>query len=285
MVSLIKFQTKKFIKLFCLLFRIHIYRHSPYEYILTRDLNKSQIKFQSESTINGLGLLTNNHFKEFLFDNLNLLSKGLEIAKIAYFFSEKRDGFFVEFGACDGLHFSNTLHLERDLGWHGILAEPNKSYFRSLKKNRNVALDNRAVWTESGLDVDFTEVSAGGLSGLTNSFRSSKSLNKRTTIGAISYKVRTISLNDLLESHKCPFKFDFLCIDTEGSEFEILKKFDFDKYNPKVIVIEFYGSEESKLISEFMTEFGYRQVVFSSIKEDNLWFVNDNYLDQKVVVT
>jgi FkbM family methyltransferase len=162
------------------------------------------------------------------------------------------------------------------MGWRGILAEPNRTYFRSLQKNRNVSLDDRAVWTETGLKIDFTEVSAGGLSGLTESFRSSKSLKKRTKIGSISYKVKTVSLNDLLESFQCPYRFDFLSIDTEGSELKILKKFDFGKYSPKIIAIEFYGFEESRFIHEFVTSFGYRQVVFSSIKEDNLWFVNDN---------
>lgn len=282
MTSIIRFYTKKIIKFVCLLFDFYIYRHSSYEYILTRNLPKSQTNFQSQNVIQGLGLLTNIHFKEFLLNNLNLLSQGLEIAKIEYLLRGQRGGFFVEFGACDGLHFSNTLHLEKDLGWRGILVEPNKSYFRSLKKNRNVALDDRAVWTETGLYIDFTEVSAGGLSGFTKSFRSSESLQKRTKIGAISYKVKTISLNDLLESYKCPYRFDFLSIDTEGSELEILKKFDFYKYSPKIIVIEFYGSEEARFIHEFVTSFGYRQVVFSSIKEDNLWFVNDSYFDQEI---
>jgi FkbM family methyltransferase len=276
MVTVIKFYTKKFIKFLIRIFGFQVYRHSPYEYVLTRDLNKSQLKFQLERTVNSLGSLTNDAFKEFLSNNLSLLSRGLEVSKISYFFREKTNGFFVEFGACDGLHFSNTVHLEKDFNWRGILAEPNKSYFRSLKKNRNVELDNRAVWTDTGLDLNFTEASAGGLSGLTNSFRNRGSLKKRTRTGSITYKVKTVTLNDLLESHNCPFQFDFLSIDTEGSELDILKNFDLNKYSPTVIVTEFYGSEEAHSIIEFMSGFGSRQEIFSSVREDNLWFVKNN---------
>ena len=272
-MPIIKFYIKKFVKFLFSLVGLHCYRHSSFEYILTRSKAKSEKNFQSESTINALGLVTNNDFKVFLFNNLHLLSKGLEVSKINYFFKDVRDGYFVEFGACDGLHYSNTLHLEKELGWRGILAEPNKSYFKSLENNRNVSLVNRAVWKETGLELDFTEVSAGGLSGLTQSFRSAKSLRKRTKIGAITYRVKTISLNDLLESNNCPYQFDFLSIDTEGSELEILEKFDLNKYEPKVIVTEFYGLEESTLLTQFILSFGYKQVVFSTIKEDNLWFV------------
>lgn len=41
----------------------------------------------------------------------------------------KRNGFFVELGACDGLYLSNTLFFERSMGWKGVLIEPNDNYF------------------------------------------------------------------------------------------------------------------------------------------------------------
>ena len=88
-VSIIKFYTKKIFKFFLSLFGFCIYRHSSYEYILTRDLPRSQANFQSENIINDLELLTNNHFKEFLFNNSNLLQQGLEVAKTKYFFENR----------------------------------------------------------------------------------------------------------------------------------------------------------------------------------------------------
>ena len=48
----------------------------------------------------------------------------------------KKKGYFVEFGAKDGIDFSNTLILEKKFNWKGILAEPAKIYHSKLKKNR-----------------------------------------------------------------------------------------------------------------------------------------------------
>lgn len=48
------------------------------------------------------------------------------------FIGQEKNGFFVEFGACDGLHFSSTLLLEKSFGWKGILAEPNGAYQKKL---------------------------------------------------------------------------------------------------------------------------------------------------------
>ena len=62
----------------------------------------------------------------------------------------KRNGFFVEFGACNGFDLSNTLLLEKDFGWNGILCEPVLTWKKDLIINRNSILDFRCVWKKSG---------------------------------------------------------------------------------------------------------------------------------------
>ncbi len=58
----------------------------------------------------------------------------------------KTGGYFVEFGATDGVTLSNSLMLERCYGWRGILAEPAKCWQAALRQNRTVAIDDRCVW-------------------------------------------------------------------------------------------------------------------------------------------
>lgn len=56
---------------------------------------------------------------------------------LVHFFIDKKEGTFIEFGACDGITLSNTLYLEKKLNWTGILAEPAKKWAKDLKKNRS----------------------------------------------------------------------------------------------------------------------------------------------------
>ena len=49
--------------------------------------------------------------------------------------NNKRDGFFIDIGAYDGLTISNTAYMELELGWNGICVEPNPVVFDNLKKN------------------------------------------------------------------------------------------------------------------------------------------------------
>lgn len=95
-----------------------------------------------------------------------------------------------------------------------------------------------------------------------------KSLRKRGR----KYKVNTISLLDLLMKHKASQKIDYLSIDTEGSEYEILNAFDFDAFDIKIITCEHNFTPMREKIFEFLTKHGYeRKHVVASHCDD--WYV------------
>src|SRR4051812_34384611 len=74
-------------------------------------------------------------------------------------FRKKRDGFFIEIGAYDGIRFSNTYLFEKERGWKGICIEPIPERFDLLRKNRNAVCIQACVSEMSGT-ADFLKIKA-----------------------------------------------------------------------------------------------------------------------------
>ena len=166
----------------------------------------------------------------------------------------KRDGFFVEFGATDGVELNNTWLMETDFGWNGILAEPARGWHAALKANRRATIDTRCVWRESGTDIAFTEAPRGVNSGISTFIPASRKLRGQ------GYKVETVSLNDLLAQHGAPAHIDYMSVDTEGSELDILQALDFDRWTFGVLTVEHGHLPQRTRIQSLLTGKGYRQV-------------------------
>jgi FkbM family methyltransferase len=182
----------------------------------------------------------------------------------------KQNGFFVEFGAMDGLEGSNTFMLERQLNWSGILAEPSIKFQKELSSNRSGnIIDNRAVFSVSGQELLFNETVDSGLSTI-DSFTESDSWNR---ISKNKYYVTSISLEDLLKVHEAPNKIDYLSIDTEGSELEILSNFNFFSYEIDVITVEHNYSKNRNKIRNLLEENGYVRHYEKLSKWDD-WYIH-----------
>ncbi len=144
--------------------------------------------------------------------------------------------YFVEFGAADGVNLSNTFLLERSFSWNGIAAEPARPWHEALARNRRCIVDKRCVWTVSGQHVTFVEPRDALLS--TMGDYADRDQHREARRNAVTYEVETVSLNDLLAQHSAPNRIDYLSIDTEGTEFEVLNTFDFERYDVQAITVE-----------------------------------------------
>ncbi len=184
---------------------------------------------------------------------------------------QKRGGFFVEFGATDGVNLSNTWLLEKTMGWQGILAEPNPGFHEALQANRACALSTKCVYSESGLQLEFLAARKGELSriasiGLADGHDGVARIARRTLL------VETISLNDLLVEQRAPERIDYLSVDTEGSELEILKAFDFDRWDVRAITVEHNYTPARDEIHGLLSQHGFqRQLEDLSLYDD--WYV------------
>ena len=167
----------------------------------------------------------------------------------------KRGGFFVEFGATNGVELSNTHLLEKQFGWTGILAEPGRVWHDCLRKNRNSAIETRCVWNVTGQHLTFEECIRPEFSTISSFKNSNFQADVRSNSG--QYTVETISLNDLLEEQRAPRQIDYLSIDTEGSEFEILSSLDFNRFTFRVITCEHNYTTNRNKIRDLLASHGY----------------------------
>ena len=208
-----------------------------------------------------------------LFDEVtSQLGQELFVLSILNF---KRNGVFIEFGAADGHLLSNTFILEKNYQWSGVLVEPAKIYHERLKINRACSIDKRAVFSHSGESLFFNETNFPELSTIRSYGSEDEHKLKRKKHRV--YTVESISLNDLINHHDLKVGIDYISIDTEGSELDILKSFDFLKYKVKVFTIEHNFTKNKKDISDLMISNGYIQLYENLSKWDS-WFVNFEYL-------
>lgn len=188
---------------------------------------------------------------------------------LAYFVSPKTHGFFVEFGATDGCFLSNTYFLEKQHFWKGILAEPARTWAEKLKINRDAcSIDFRCVWRTSGETIEFVEDALPEISGVSTTLD-----KKRMSSNSPSYLVDTVSLINLLAEHHAPKYIDYISIDTEGSEYEILEHFDFSRYQFGLITVEHnYETEKREKLLSLLSSKHYKRI-FQNISAEDDWYI------------
>ncbi len=260
-------------KIFHLLIKVKIYSEEESKglnkyYLFLRDrmrvnLLLSYLKIR-ESGEKSLATRFLNNCNQYLQASKSQIFQDLFVVTIA---QEKSNGFFVEFGATNGIKLSNSYLLESKFSWSGILAEPGRGWQEALAKNRKCSIDTRCVFSISDKKILFTQHSDPELSGI------SRYLGKEAN-NHISYEVPTVSLLDLLIEKQAPNSIDYLSIDTEGSEFDILNAFDFSKYTFKCITVE-HNSHESvrQNIYELLTNNGYQRVLEDLSAHDD-WYIH-----------
>jgi len=162
---------------------------------------------------------------------------------IAELLNNKKEGTFLDIGANDGITISNTYYLEKELNWNGVAVEPIPSIFAKLQSTRKCGLVNGCIAPSAGV-ARFIE-----LSGQTNMLSTLANNNSGLTARRIrnnlsrhgsnlkEIEVKCYTFAGIVQEHKLR-NIDFLSIDTEGGELEIIKEIDFDRVNVKIISVE-----------------------------------------------
>ncbi len=208
---------------------------SNFKYISNIDSNNDKITFYSQE---GQDLLAYTYFKG------------------------KKEGFFIDIGAYDGITISNTLLFE-ELGWKGICVEADPDRFKSLKNNRKCDCYNLAIHSKTGEKLEFITSNCDVLNVLKE--QSSDKHIERMKIDGNQKELKTIEVNsitfdDLMSKNYPDIRhIDFLSIDIEGGELIVLETIDFNKYSFGLITVE--NNFEEGVLVNFMKERGYKVLI------------------------
>jgi FkbM family methyltransferase len=180
-----------------------------------------------------------------------------------HFFTEqlhkrKKDIFFVQIGAMDGKTFDPIYEFVQKYGWNGVLVEPLKDHFESLKQNysnsEGLIFENVAITEESGTRkinriptkvVNDNDLPNWGLGA--SSFYTDRNALEWDEIKPhiVREEVDCLTLPELLNKHNIT-EIDVLQIDAEGYDYHILKQLDFDKFHPYIINLEIVNLPKSE---------------------------------------
>ena len=164
--------------------------------------------------------------------------------------NHKKNGYFVDVGANNGINLSNTYVLEKEYNWNGLCIEVDDYLFTELKKNRNCTVVNECVYNTSGIIKTIQVPLANEIPEGNNMLIRIKD-NPETTFGFANqfqefktYDKISKTLNDIFVENNVPENIDYMSIDIEGSDYDALLGIDFTKYRINFITIEWGGGTD-----------------------------------------
>ena len=168
----------------------------------------------------------------------------------------KKNGYFLDFGAFDGKLTSNTYALEHDLGWRGICVEPNPKHYAAVCECRRCIAVNVALWPQSREQLRFVE--AHGFSSLERFKDADANAKKRAEATSEVIQVDTLNPTELLRRFKAPKLIDYLTLDVEGAELDVLQALDLNEYAIALMTIEHnHDAPRKEKIRQHLAQYGY----------------------------
>lgn len=176
------------------------------------------------------------------------------------FFEYKKTGFYVDVGSFDGVHLSNTFSFEQQ-GWTGICVEPHPTYFPLCQQSRpkSICLNVACVGDEETQTIDFYAEDLGLLSGIQSDrdadVRSRYEKRGLTFDGFERIAVKASTLNAILYQFlPAKTEIDFVSVDVEGTELEVLKGLDLSRFRPRVLVVESHSENARIALYDYLVE-------------------------------
>jgi FkbM family methyltransferase len=177
---------------------------------------------------------------------------------VAGLFNFMKGGYFIEIGCGNGTIISNTYTLEHFFEWRGLLVEPSQVFCQDMKRSRTSRIVECAISAQKD-DKTLTLIT-GNVYGscLEPSPDSSHAdfLAACVQLG-LSHDVRSISVDGLCREFDVPAQFEYLSLDIEGGEYDIIKAWPFKLHRPLLLSVEHNYGPTRKDIRELLHDEGY----------------------------
>lgn len=180
---------------------------------------------------------------------------------LASLFEGKRDGFFVDVGACHPQRFSNTFFFHK-LGWRGINIDAMPGSMEAFKKTRPGDINIEAAIAAENVTLTYYMFNEPALNGFEQKLA-------RARDGVAGYRItgtkqiKTRTLASILDEYLPKTHIDFLTVDAEGLDLDVLQSNDWSRYRPSLVLAESLSNrtfESNDPLSEFMRVQGYKPV-------------------------
>ena len=180
---------------------------------------------------------------------------------------EKRNGYFVEFGASDRPATSNTVLLEKFYGWGGAIAEPARSRNEQLRASRDCYVADRFIYRDDGLKILFSD--AGASEARDASGNADQPSARRS---GRRYEVETLSLRSFLQAAGAPRTIDYMSITADDDTLDVLTRFDLSEHDVKLLSVAYSDGQQRTDIQDLLARSGYERK-FKTFSASEDWFV------------
>jgi len=204
-----------------------------------------------------------------------MYSQNAEEAIILHYFAGQT-GVFLDLGAYDGVHISNTRALA-ERGWAGFAVEPSPVHFERLEKNCRgfpIQLFNVAIDKEDGFVIFYD--SPDGLSGTLISRDTGKWCELASYVPV---EVTCVTIAKLLSLINCE-KIDMISCDIEGLDLTAMAELPFEKLGTRLVVVEWNGIR----YQEFSDILSKRFYLAYTSPENMIWMLRTTADDQDVML-
>ncbi|KAG7355004.1 methyltransferase FkbM domain containing protein [Nitzschia inconspicua] len=171
------------------------------------------------------------------------------------------NGYFIDLAANDAKDLTNTLVLERH-GWKGLCVEPNPIYWYGLSHRKCTVVGALVGGTKQKVQVKFRGVYGGILGNMDQ-----KLANRKKEPDAATEDRYTAPIMEVLKIYRVPQTIDYMSLDVEGSEYEIMKDFPFEEYKIKILTVE----RPSNALKDLLLSKGYIELKTLAWWGEYLW--------------